>query len=117
MNPPKSNFLKGEKMEKKYSVRILTPNKFIEVKGKLVRTPTRFIITEREVSHYKTIIHSNSISKFSIEEVKKETKKEKKGEEVVLVESVVESLPISENKVIVEELDSSTLGSFLKTEE
>jgi len=102
-----------KKKNKMYQVEIFTPNKFIVVKGKPVRTPTKFQIPESDLDTIKLSITSLAIEGFRIEEydpAKKvvetiqidEDKKKKKDE-------------INKNKeVVVEEIgDSSTIEKLL----
>jgi len=56
--------------EKRYKVSVKTPNRFLSIRGKLVRTPTDFISTEKELKTLKTKFQSDGITKFSVEEYK-----------------------------------------------
>ena len=101
---------------KKFLVRILTPNKVLPVKGKLVRTPTEIIATRPELEQLKVSIRSQGITKYRIDTY--EPKVEKPKVEKPIEEDIIDdSEPELSDKVEIEELDPhSTLDSFLKEE-
>lgn len=53
---------------KEYIVEIKTPSRFVTVKGKRVRTPTKFKIPETELNPLKVMLRYESITDFKISE-------------------------------------------------
>lgn len=53
--------------EKRYKVSVKTPNRFLNIKSKVVRTPTDFIITEGEIKKVETKLKSDGITNYSID--------------------------------------------------
>lgn len=97
---------------KGYRVRIFDPNKVILVRGKQVRTPTKFKVNEKELGMVKTIIRANSITKYTIQPIIEEVKKVTTEP---LKQPPLQDIDFSEKIVAIEELeDESTLASFLK---
>ena len=92
-------------MEKKYLVKINTPNRMIELNGKVVRTPVEHVAREHEIDAIRTKLVFDSLD-FLIEEYvkKKEVKKE-----------IIES---KKPKVVKKETikKDSTLGNLLNEE-
>ena len=72
---------------RKYILNIKTPNKFIRVRGKTVRTPTKVDISKSEIEYFKSQLAFNSISDYSIDHYVPEEKLISK-----INEPIVESL-------------------------
>jgi len=50
--------------EKLYKISVKTPNRFLNIKRKLVRTPTNFISTEKELKTLKAKFQSDGITQY-----------------------------------------------------
>ena len=95
--------------EKRYKVSVKTPNRFLNVKGKLVRTPTDFISTEKELKTLKTKFQSDGITQFSVEEYKETPK---------IIETVTPEIELPKTKVeitIEENKKETTLNKILNS--
>ncbi len=98
---------------KEYLVDIRTPNRFLNIKNKKVRTPTRFKIPEDQLKSLKVMLHHESITDFRIvdfesiaEEAEIESDKDEILEETeVIIENTFENEP------------QSTLEKLLKASE
>jgi hypothetical protein len=98
---------------KEYLVDIKTPSRFITVKGKRVRTPTRFKIPESQLKALRMTLHHESITDFKIvdcdtivEESDIESDRDEIFEETeVIIENTFENEP------------KSTLEKLLKASE
>ncbi|MCK5616086.1 hypothetical protein KAR91_80225 [Candidatus Pacearchaeota archaeon] len=65
-------------MEKLFKVYIGTPNRMIDINGRLVRSPVEWIVEESKIQQIQMKIDSEAINNFSITEVDPTEKKEVK---------------------------------------
>ena len=89
-------------MDKRYLVKVSTPNRIVDVKGKLIRTPFEHIAREDEVEALKTKLIYDSLV-YTIEEYVKPVVEKK-------VEEKIEKPKAAPKKTIKED---STLGAML----
>ena len=89
-------------MEKKYLVKVKTPNRIVDIKGKLIRTPFEHIAREAELQELRTKLVYDSLV-FTIDEYIKPIVEKK-------VEEKDEKSKVAPKKTINEE---STLGVML----
>lgn len=96
--------------EKLYKISVKTPNRFLNIKRKLVRTPTNFISTEKELKTLKTKFQSDGITQYSIEEYKEIPKKVE-----ILKVNEKEKIELPKTKVDITNKKETTLTKILNS--
>jgi len=99
--------------DRKFLIRIKTPNKIFNVKGKQIRSPFEVVIKEKDLDFYKMNISMNSIDGYTIEEIFDRRIQTENFEVLKLKKISVKEIKESMNRKIFDEKFDETIENFI----